>query len=173
MRPVTRNLNRNVVKIGQRKHRYPRGQSIFAFHLEPAILWIQVFALVITFLSWKSLDDRDTLTENRVRCFIIHIKCKLSGKRKIWKENHNKWSFIRFFPYFVILFQASCLSYPSIDPFLLDAALKDNNCASVSSILVLYTGGTIGMRPIDGAYQPVPNYLVKSLVKIPTFNDPQ
>ncbi|THD19879.1 hypothetical protein D915_009404 [Fasciola hepatica] len=69
--------------------------------------------------------------------------------------------------------KASCLSYPSIDPFLLDAAVKDNNCSSVASILVLYTGGTIGMRPVDGAYQPVPNYLVKSLIKMPTFNDPQ
>ncbi|VDP90086.1 unnamed protein product [Echinostoma caproni] len=68
--------------------------------------------------------------------------------------------------------KASCLSYPSIAPYLLDAALQDTSCTSVASVLVLYTGGTIGMRAIDGAYQPVPNYLVKSLLKMPTFNDP-
>ncbi|KAF8562465.1 hypothetical protein P879_09390 [Paragonimus westermani] len=68
--------------------------------------------------------------------------------------------------------QASCLSRPAVDPFMLDDALQDADCSAVSSVLVLYTGGTIGMRQVDGAYQPVPNFLVRSIMKMPTFNDP-
>ncbi|KAA3677214.1 60kDa lysophospholipase [Paragonimus westermani] len=68
--------------------------------------------------------------------------------------------------------QASCLTRPAVDPFMLDDALQDADCSAVSSVLVLYTGGTIGMRQVDGAYQPVPNFLVRSIMKMPTFNDP-
>ncbi|CAL8102685.1 unnamed protein product [Calicophoron daubneyi] len=69
--------------------------------------------------------------------------------------------------------QASCLLHPAIDPYVLDAALQDPECSAVSSVLVLYTGGTIGMRLVDNAYQPVPNFLTKFLHRVPTFNDPK
>ncbi|EGT38922.1 hypothetical protein CAEBREN_28810 [Caenorhabditis brenneri] len=40
-----------------------------------------------------------------------------------------------------------------------------------SRVLVLYTGGTIGMKTTDGVYCPVPGYLPEVLRDIPPLND--
>uniref|UniRef100_A0A0N4Z4L7 asparaginase n=1 Tax=Parastrongyloides trichosuri TaxID=131310 RepID=A0A0N4Z4L7_PARTI len=40
-----------------------------------------------------------------------------------------------------------------------------------SKVLVLYTGGTIGMKCHDGVYIPEPNYLPKAIYQIPHLND--
>lgn len=41
------------------------------------------------------------------------------------------------------------------------------------SVLVIYTGGTIGMRETDRGFAPVPGYLEKQLFQLPQFHDPQ
>lgn len=40
-----------------------------------------------------------------------------------------------------------------------------------SKVLVLYTGGTIGMKAHDGVYIPEANYLPKAIYQIPHLND--
>lgn len=41
-----------------------------------------------------------------------------------------------------------------------------------SHVLILYTGGTIGMRPTFQGLMPAKNYLRDSLKKLPQFHDP-
>ncbi|VDO07226.1 unnamed protein product [Brugia timori] len=38
-------------------------------------------------------------------------------------------------------------------------------------VLVLYTGGTIGMKCIDGVYRPEANYLLRAMRNMPLLND--
>jgi len=70
-----------------------------------------------------------------------------------------------------------------IDPNYQPKHLRKDSCAdmgemgefqseSESRILVLYTGGTIGMKNINGVYTTYPNYLVQSLRKQSIFHDP-
>ncbi|XP_023932690.1 L-asparaginase-like [Lingula anatina] len=49
----------------------------------------------------------------------------------------------------------------------------DLNYKCESRVLVLYTGGTIGMRIHDGVYTPEPNFLVNELRKLSIFHDQQ
>ncbi|MFH4975166.1 hypothetical protein AB6A40_001875 [Gnathostoma spinigerum] len=48
---------------------------------------------------------------------------------------------------------------------------SSNTYAVESRLLVLYTGGTIGMKTIDGVYQPVAAYLPKAIRDLPPLND--
>ncbi|KAK2184168.1 hypothetical protein NP493_277g00013 [Ridgeia piscesae] len=43
--------------------------------------------------------------------------------------------------------------------------------APLSKLLVIYTGGTIGMKSSGGVYSPKPDYLVPMLRKLPMFHD--
>ncbi|XP_013386509.1 L-asparaginase-like [Lingula anatina] len=54
-----------------------------------------------------------------------------------------------------------------------DTELKttDLDYKDESKVLVLYTGGTIGMRIHDGVYTPEPNFLVNELRKLSIFHD--
>ncbi|VDP51471.1 unnamed protein product [Schistosoma mattheei] len=63
------------------------------------------------------------------------------------------------------------LGSPIIDQSLVDLALKIPNCLSVSRVLVLYTGGTIGMKCVNGSYCSVENFFLSTLYKMPTFCD--
>ncbi|CAH8578851.1 unnamed protein product [Heterobilharzia americana] len=67
----------------------------------------------------------------------------------------------------------SFLGSPVIDQSLVDLALKNTECLSVSRVLVLYTGGTIGMKRVNGSYCSVTNYFLPTLTKMPTFCDPE
>ncbi|CAH8587736.1 unnamed protein product [Schistosoma haematobium] len=66
---------------------------------------------------------------------------------------------------------ASFLGSPIIDQSLVDLALKIPKCLSVSRVLVLYTGGTIGMKCVNGSYCSVENFFLSTLYKMPTFCD--
>nr|CAH8853464.1 unnamed protein product [Trichobilharzia regenti] len=68
---------------------------------------------------------------------------------------------------------ASFHGSPIIDQSLVDLALKNPECLSVSRVLVLYTGGTIGMKRENGSYCSVENFLLPALSKMPTFCDPE
>ncbi|EDV21633.1 uncharacterized protein TRIADDRAFT_30040 [Trichoplax adhaerens] len=41
-----------------------------------------------------------------------------------------------------------------------------------SKVLILYTGGTIGMKKTERGYEPYPNYLANSLKSLPMLHDP-
>ncbi|KAL5112506.1 L-asparaginase [Taenia crassiceps] len=56
-------------------------------------------------------------------------------------------------------------------PALVEAALSDPTCSSVGTVLVLYTGGTIGMRSHGGVYEPEPDFLVKKVMSMSMFQD--
>ncbi|VDN97775.1 unnamed protein product [Rodentolepis nana] len=65
---------------------------------------------------------------------------------------------------------------PSVESFqstpaLIEAALSDPTCSSVGTVLVLYTGGTIGMCSHGGVYGPEPNFLVKKVMSMSMFCD--
>ncbi|TKR66921.1 hypothetical protein L596_023146 [Steinernema carpocapsae] len=47
----------------------------------------------------------------------------------------------------------------------------DSSAAHESRVLVLYTGGTIGMRTRDGVYYPEPYYLPQAIRELPHLND--
>ncbi|KAK4470495.1 hypothetical protein MN116_006043 [Schistosoma mekongi] len=66
---------------------------------------------------------------------------------------------------------ASFVGSPTIDQSLVDLALKCAKCISVSRVLVLYTGGTIGMKYVNGSYRSVENFFLPALSKMPTFCD--
>uniref|UniRef100_A0A0X3NSJ3 asparaginase n=1 Tax=Schistocephalus solidus TaxID=70667 RepID=A0A0X3NSJ3_SCHSO len=61
--------------------------------------------------------------------------------------------------------------YVILEDELVDYAKNEEGCESVGSVLVLYTGGAIGMQPRDGAYEPEPHYLTNYLTQMPIFND--
>jgi lysophospholipase len=42
----------------------------------------------------------------------------------------------------------------------------------ISRVLIIYTGGTIGMKNTEQGYQPFPEYLSKTLASMIRFNDP-
>lgn len=42
----------------------------------------------------------------------------------------------------------------------------------ISRVLIIYTGGTIGMKNTDKGYQPFPEYLSQTLASMVRFNDP-
>lgn len=44
--------------------------------------------------------------------------------------------------------------------------------AEVANVLILYTGGTIGMKETERGYAPSPGYLAGRLAKLPSFHDP-
>ncbi len=56
-------------------------------------------------------------------------------------------------------------------PALVEAALSDPSCTSVGTVLVLYTGGTIGMRSHGGVYEPEANFLVNKVMSMSMFQD--
>ncbi|KAM3179084.1 hypothetical protein ACTXT7_001304 [Hymenolepis weldensis] len=65
---------------------------------------------------------------------------------------------------------------PSVESFqstpaLIEAALSDPTCSSVGTVLVLYTGGTIGMCSHSDVYVPEPNFLVKKVMSMSMFCD--
>lgn len=43
---------------------------------------------------------------------------------------------------------------------------------SVGKVLLIHTGGTIGMRQTDRGYEPAGGYLAERMSRIPAFNDP-
>uniref|UniRef100_A0A915CJA0 asparaginase n=4 Tax=Ascarididae TaxID=6250 RepID=A0A915CJA0_PARUN len=51
------------------------------------------------------------------------------------------------------------------------AALNEKPYALESRVLVLYTGGTIGMKCIDGVYCPEQYYLARAIRELPPLND--
>ncbi|VDN11306.1 unnamed protein product [Dibothriocephalus latus] len=61
--------------------------------------------------------------------------------------------------------------YVILEKELVEYAKKEEGCESVGSVLVLYTGGAIGMQPKHGAYEPEPHYLTNYLTQMPIFND--
>ncbi|BHF59024.1 hypothetical protein SprV_0100197900 [Sparganum proliferum] len=61
--------------------------------------------------------------------------------------------------------------YVIVEEELMEYARKEEGCESVGTVLVLYTGGAIGMQYRDGAYEPEPHYLTNYLTQMPTFND--
>lgn len=42
----------------------------------------------------------------------------------------------------------------------------------ISRVLIIYTGGTIGMKNTEKGYQPFPEYLAETLASMVRFNDP-
>uniref|UniRef100_F1KVU4 asparaginase n=1 Tax=Ascaris suum TaxID=6253 RepID=F1KVU4_ASCSU len=60
---------------------------------------------------------------------------------------------------------------PSIDISAGIAQTSGDALLSESRVLVLYTGGTIGMKNIDGVYCPEPHYLPQALRDSPDLND--
>ncbi|KAM7540974.1 hypothetical protein Aperf_G00000023396 [Anoplocephala perfoliata] len=65
---------------------------------------------------------------------------------------------------------------PSVESFqstpaLIEAALSDPTCSSVGTVLVLYTGGTIGMRSRGGVYVPEANFLLEKVMSMSMFCD--
>lgn len=40
------------------------------------------------------------------------------------------------------------------------------------NVLIIYTGGTIGMKPTPDGLRPVPQYLGNQLAKMPQFHEP-
>lgn len=42
----------------------------------------------------------------------------------------------------------------------------------ISRVLIIYTGGTIGMKNTEQGYQPFPDYLSQTLASMVRFNDP-
>ncbi|KAL0246033.1 hypothetical protein GEMRC1_007249 [Eukaryota sp. GEM-RC1] len=44
--------------------------------------------------------------------------------------------------------------------------------AYCSNVLFIYTGGTIGMKTVDGHYAPIPGYLGELIASYPQINDP-
>ncbi|XP_064624902.1 L-asparaginase-like isoform X2 [Lineus longissimus] len=62
---------------------------------------------------------------------------------------------------------------PSYKPKLLKQySLHIEEIDEIGKVLVLYTGGTIGMKCRNGVYIPEANYLVQELRKLPMFHDP-
>ncbi|KAJ1654708.1 hypothetical protein IWQ61_005404 [Dispira simplex] len=49
---------------------------------------------------------------------------------------------------------------------------EDMLMPDVSRVLIIYTGGTIGMKNTDQGYVPVPNYLSEQLSRVDRFHDP-
>ncbi|KAI9290259.1 asparaginase-domain-containing protein [Umbelopsis sp. AD052] len=57
--------------------------------------------------------------------------------------------------------------------FQLSADREDMVAPDVSRVLVIYTGGTIGMvNNLEHGYMPLPNYLAKTLASVARFHDP-
>ncbi|CAM0136054.1 hypothetical protein VKS41_005562 [Umbelopsis sp. WA50703] len=57
--------------------------------------------------------------------------------------------------------------------FQLSADREDMVAPDVSRVLVIYTGGTIGMvNSTEHGYMPLPNYLEKTLASVARFHDP-
>jgi L-asparaginase/Glu-tRNA(Gln) amidotransferase subunit D len=44
---------------------------------------------------------------------------------------------------------------------------------TTAQVLIIYTGGTIGMKPTSTGLQPVKGYLPDYLSKLPQFHDPE
>ena len=49
---------------------------------------------------------------------------------------------------------------------------EQNEGVPITNVMILYVGGTIGMKPTDRGLAPAPNYLTKTLSKRPQFHDP-
>uniref|UniRef100_A0A0V0J7L3 asparaginase n=1 Tax=Schistocephalus solidus TaxID=70667 RepID=A0A0V0J7L3_SCHSO len=67
--------------------------------------------------------------------------------------------------------QIPSLGEPIINQDLIEAALLDPSCSAVSRVLVIYTGGTIGMRSHGGVYEPEPNFLIETVMDMTMFQD--
>jgi L-asparaginase/Glu-tRNA(Gln) amidotransferase subunit D len=50
-------------------------------------------------------------------------------------------------------------------------AESSNEVGSIAEVLVIYTGGTIGMKPTPSGLQPVKGYLPEYLSMLPQFHD--
>lgn len=50
--------------------------------------------------------------------------------------------------------------------------LKDDMLVSITNILMIYTGGTIGMKKGKKGYEPVSGFLQSQLKKLSAFHDP-
>ncbi|CAO3636165.1 unnamed protein product [Cunninghamella blakesleeana] len=58
--------------------------------------------------------------------------------------------------------------------YQLNVDWQDMLAPDVSRVLIIYTGGTIGMKhTVEHGYIPFPNYLAKSLSKVQRFHDPR
>lgn len=55
----------------------------------------------------------------------------------------------------------------------LDYAASVPGTTAVGTVLVLYTGGAIGMQKEGGVYKPKQQFLTSYLFQMPIFNDPQ
>lgn len=49
----------------------------------------------------------------------------------------------------------------------------DSDQESIAHVLVIYTGGTIGMKPTPDGLHPVKGYLPEYLSMLPQFHDPE
>ncbi|VDD79356.1 unnamed protein product [Mesocestoides corti] len=54
---------------------------------------------------------------------------------------------------------------------LIEFAASEPGTASVGTVLILYTGGAIGMCNNDGVYEPMQHFLTSYLLRMPIFND--
>jgi L-asparaginase len=50
--------------------------------------------------------------------------------------------------------------------------MQNNNSGDNKRVLIIHTGGTIGMKKTDNGYSPVPGYLAEELKTIPDLNRP-
>lgn len=59
----------------------------------------------------------------------------------------------------------------ALEQSILDFAASEPETKSVGSVLILYTGGAIGMQMEDGVYKPKQHFLTSYLMQMPIFND--
>nr|CDS29446.1 Ankyrin [Hymenolepis microstoma] len=58
-----------------------------------------------------------------------------------------------------------------LEQSLLDFAASESGTTSVGTVLVINTGGAIGMQKVEGVYRPKQHFLTKYLFQMPIFND--
>ena len=71
---------------------------------------------------------------------------------------------------FILVFQVYSNTVP-LEKSVIDFATSERGTKSVGTVLVLYTGGAIGMHEKDGVYKPKQHLLTNYLMKMPIFND--
>ncbi|KAM3171690.1 hypothetical protein ACTXT7_016106 [Hymenolepis weldensis] len=58
-----------------------------------------------------------------------------------------------------------------LEQSLLSFAASEPGTTGVGTVLVINTGGAIGMHKVDGVYRPKKHFLTKYLMQMPIFND--
>ena len=97
-----------------------------------------------------------------------NVKKILQLLPKSHEDEKYGWEFSQIDPYYQP--KAVCgISDINLDD--IDIMSLDPDCTCQSKILIIYTGGTIGMRLKKDGYQPECNYFCKALRKLPMFHD--